>query len=550
MPQPLRLATLVPFGLLAALALSCARPAILEDEARSPVLLDELGQHRHPITTSSPRAQQYFDQGLALTYGFNHEAAVDSFEEAARLDPACAMCFWGTALALGPNINAPMGPEAGRRAHSAVQRALELVPGASATEGEYIRALAARYSAEPSEDRSSLDRAYAEAMRELHERHPNDNDAATLYAEALMDLMPWNYWENADEPRPETKTVLALLEGVLEREPEHLGANHYLIHAVEEYHPQRAEEAADRLAPLAEDAGHLVHMPSHIYWRVGRYQDALEINERAAAADEEFFAVCSPGAFYRAAYYPHNIHFLWAAAATEGRSQIALTSARKLAAKTAPAVAEFAFMQEFMAIPIFTLARFGKWDAILGEPQPDTVHVYLSAVWHYARGLARVRTGDLAAAEAELAELRAGAALPESEALILAGGTASARALLGIATAHLQGELAAASERHDEAVSALEDAVAQQDALVYMEPPPFYFPVRQALGAVLLEKGRVAEAATTYRRDLELYPSNGWSRFGLATSLRALGDPAADDAEAAFLSAWARADVELQASRF
>ncbi|MBW2243096.1 MAG: hypothetical protein JRH01_14015 [Deltaproteobacteria bacterium] len=540
----------MPLALLAALASNCARPASIEEAGKSPVLLDQLGQHRHPVTTSSPRAQQYFDQGLALTYGFNHEAAVDSFEEATRLDPACAMCFWGVALALGPNINAPMGPEAARRAHSAVGRAVELASGASATEQETIQALATRYSAEPPEDRSALDRAYADAMRELHERHPNDNDIATLYAEALMDLMPWNYWTSADEPRAETKTVLALLEGVLEREPEHLGANHYLIHAVEEYHPRRAEAAADRLAPLAEDAGHLVHMPSHIYWRVGRYNDALEINERAAAADEEFFAVCSPGAFYRAAYYPHNIHFLWAAAATEGRSQIALTAARKLAAKTAPNVSAFEFMQEFMAIPIFTLARFGKWDAILGEPRPDAGHVYLSGVWHYARGLARVRTGDLPAAQAELEELRTRAAQPESEALILAGGTASSRTLLGIAAAHLQGELAAASGHHGEAVSALEDAVAQQDALVYMEPPPFYFPVRQALGAVLLDDGQLTKAAATYRRDLELVPSNGWSRFGLATSLRALGDPAADDADAAFRSAWARADVELQASRF
>ncbi len=545
-----RRAAFVSILLAAALAQACAPSAPPEVADEGPVLLDELGAHRHPITTSSPKAQAYFDQGLALTYGFNHEAAVRSFQEAARLDPACAMCFWGVGLALGPNINAPMGPEAGRQAHAAARRALELAPGVSDVEQDYIRALATRYAEEPPEDRHALDRAYADAMRGVHERHPADTDAATLYAEALMDLMPWSYWVGADEPRDDTRLVLRLLEEVLAREPEHLGANHYLIHAVEEYHPHRAEAAADRLAPLAPDAGHLVHMPSHIYWRVGRYEDALEINQRAAEADEAFFAVCSPGAFYRAAYYPHNIHFLWAAAAAEGRSQIALSSARKLAAKTAPARAEFDFMQEFMAIPMLTLARFGRWDAILGEPRPGEEDVYMTGIWHYVRGLARVRTGDLDAAGAELALLRTRAAQPESESLILAGGTSSARALLEIGVDHLQGEIAVAAGRTDEAVAALESAIGRQDDLVYMEPPPWYFPTRQALGAVLLGAGRAAEAAAVYREDLEQFPANGWSRFGLAESLAAQGDPASDDAQAAFREAWARADVELTASRF
>jgi tetratricopeptide (TPR) repeat protein len=513
------------------------------------VLLDELGSHHHAITTSSPEAQRYFDQGLALTYGFNHEAAIDAFREASRLDPGCAMCAWGEALALGPNLNAPMGPEAARQAYAAVQRALRLSSGGSPAERDYIGALATRYGPELPDDRTPLDRAYVRAMREVPARNTEDTDAATLLAEALMDLMPWNYWTHDARPRPGTEEALGLLEWVLAREPEHLGANHFLIHAVEEFFPERAEAAADRLGTLANDAGHLVHMPSHIYWRLGRYEDALEINRRATAADEAFFATCRAGAFYRAAYYPHNIHFLWAAAAAEGRSQLALTTARKLAAKTASELGRFDFMSEFMVIPSLTLARFGRWDAILGEARPDTARPYLTGIWHYTRGLARLRTGGLDEAQRELASLRASAARPVSEALILVAGTSSARALLEIAASHLQGELLAEQGRMDEAVAMLERAVRLQDDLIYNEPPPWYFPTRQALGAVLLSAGRAARAEAVYREDLARLPKNGWSLLGLAQSLEAQDKPAAN-ARRSFEQAWARADVELPASRF
>ncbi|MAE96984.1 MAG: hypothetical protein CL910_20230 [Deltaproteobacteria bacterium] len=519
------------------------------ESASRPVLLDELGSHHHAITTSSPEAQRYFDQGLALTYGFNHEAAIDAFREASRLDPGCAMCAWGEALALGPNLNAPMGPEAARQAYAAVQRALRLSSGGSPAERDYIGALATRYGPELPDDRTPLDRAYVRAMREVPARNTEDTDAATLLAEALMDLMPWNYWTHDARPRPGTEEALGLLEWVLAREPEHLGANHFLIHAVEEFFPERAEAAADRLGTLANDAGHLVHMPSHIYWRLGRYEDALEINRRATAADEAFFATCRAGAFYRAAYYPHNIHFLWAAAAAEGRSQLALTTARKLAAKTASELGRFDFMSEFMVIPSLTLARFGRWDAILGEARPDTARPYLTGIWHYTRGLARLRTGGLDEAQRELASLRASAARPVSEALILVAGTSSARALLEIAASHLQGELLAEQGRMDEAVAMLERAVRLQDDLIYNEPPPWYFPTRQALGAVLLSAGRAARAEAVYREDLARLPKNGWSLLGLAQSLEAQDKPAAN-ARRSFEQAWARADVELPASRF
>ncbi len=551
-PETTRFAIIILVAL--AQALGCSRgpePAPPEAGEDAPRLIGKLGDTHFPITTSSPLAQRYFDQGLALTYGFNHDAAVRSFRAAARVDPDCAACAWGEALALGPNINAPMGPEAGRQAHAAVQRARGLEAGASAKERALIAALATRYAANPPDHRASLDRAYAEAMQGVQRDHPDDVDVATLTAEALMDLTPWDYWTAEGQPREHTGEVLRLLELALAARPEHVGANHYYIHATEEFFPEKGEAAADRLGALDLEAGHLVHMPSHIYWRVGRYDDALEINRRAAATDEAFFSWCRGGAFYRAAYYPHNVHFLWAAASVEGRSQLAVTTSRKLEAATSDLVDEFDFMEEFMSIPALTLARFGRWDAILGTPRPDPRHRYLNGVWHYTRGLALVRTGRLADARDELGSLRAASREGAAAKLMLAGGTASAQSLLSIAAAHLEGEHHAASGRLGPALASLERAVREQDRLVYMEPPPWYFPTRQALGAVLLDAGRAEEAEAVYRKDLEQYPANGWSLFGLARSLEAQGRSAdAQWAETGHRNAFARADVELSASRF
>jgi tetratricopeptide (TPR) repeat protein len=488
---------------------------------------------------------------LILIFGFNHEAAIRAFEEAARLDPTCAMCHWGIALALGPNINAPMGPEAAARAFLELEHARELGAGSSsAREKAYIAALAKRYAKQNPEDRSGLDRAYADAMRELHHAEPTDVDAATLFAEALMDLYPWAYWTPDAQPREFTQEIIDTLETVIEGAPEHVGANHYYIHAVEEFYPEKGEAAADRLGDLAPDAGHLVHMPSHIYWRVGRYQEAAEINQRATAADEAYFAWCRPGAFYRAAYYPHNIHFLWAAASAEGRSDLALMSARKLAAETRPSLDQVPFLQEFVAIPMLTLARFARWDALLAEARPDESKLYLTGIWHYSRGLAQIRTGDRASAIESLARLRLTRREEGSAMLMLAGGTASAAQLLEIAAAHLEGEIALTQDRSEAAIEALETAAALHDALPYMEPPPWYAPPRQILGALLLDAGRSSEAEAVYREDLRQYPKNGWSLLGLAQSLRAQGEDAkADWAQQGFETAWARADVELTRSR-
>ena len=519
--------------------------------ASAPRLFDGLGGQRHPITTSSELAQKYFDQGLALSFGFNHDAAIDSFREAARLDPDCAMCFWGIAFAWGPNINAPMGPEGARAAWEALQQAQHRAPQASAAESEYIDALGKRYSGAPDADRGALDRAFADAMRGLHERHPDDLDAATLYAESLMDLTPWNYYTEEGKPREHTIEVIRVLESVLERDPKHIGANHYLIHAFEEYEPARAEAAADRLAGLAPDAGHLVHMPTHIYWRVGRYDDAIAYNEQAAAADVAYFAWCRSSKTY-ATYYNHNLHFLWAAAAAQGRSDLALTTARRLAANVpVEEVAALPFLEDWWPTPLFTLARFGRWDALLAEPRPPDSLRYATAVWHYARGLAYTRLSRPDEAQAEYAELEMAANDAELAKLAFdpAGGTAQQRLRVGLH--HLRGELAAARGDLEAAAAALEEAVWVQDSMNYIEPPAWYFPVRQALGAVLLQDGRAAEAEAVYRKDLEQYPKNGWSLFGLAQALRAQDKgQEADWAETGFANAWAKADVKLAASRF
>jgi tetratricopeptide (TPR) repeat protein len=548
---------LASLSLGAALALGCggattpSAPQAAEPASKPPELLAGLGGHQRPITTTSPEAQRYFDQGLALIYGFNHDAAVRSFDHALTLDPACAMCAWGKATALGPNINLPLGPDVAPAAYAAAQQAKALSAGATPVEQELIAAVAARYTETYSADRAALDLQYANAMREVRKHHPEDVDVAVLTAEALMNLYPWSYWTRNASPKEHTLELLGLLEWAMEREPAHLGANHYYIHAVEEHFPEKAEKVADRLVALAPDAGHLVHMPGHIYYRVGRYQDAATVNVKAIASDEAYFARCRPGDFYRAAYYPHNIHFLWAAAATEGQSTEALSTARSLAARVEEFHAELPLVEEFLAIPVLTLVRFGKWDAVLGEPAPPTGRSYQGAIWHYARGVAYARTKRTAEADAELALVRAAVKDPGNEQLLLAGSTATAAALLAIGEAHLEGELAAAKGETDAAVAALERAVSLQAALTYMEPPPWYFPTRQALGAVLLEAGRAKQAEAVYRADLEEWPKNGWSLFGLSRAL--LAQQKTDEAgwvEEGYARAWARADVELSASRF
>jgi tetratricopeptide (TPR) repeat protein len=518
----------------------------------APPLFDDLGRYQRAITTTSPRAQAYFDQGLRLVYGFNHYEAQAAFREAARLDPACAMCAWGIALTYGSNYNSPSDAAREQGALAAVNQA-RVLAAVAATEREraLIAALASRHSVAPGADRAALDRAYADAMREVSRRFPDDLDAATLLADALMNLRPWSLWMVDGAPQPGTEEIVATLERVLAADPLHPGANHLYIHAVEASpDPRRGEAAADRLRSLMPGAGHMVHMPSHIYYRIGRYADAADVNVRAVAADRAYFARSQPSPIYRMMYYPHNLDFVWHAASLEGRGAECVRAAREFAAAVpAETVLEMPDMETAPAAPYFALVRFGRWSEMLAEPAPPARMLYVTGAWRYARGLALLPTGRRAEAASELAELQAVRRSVPAERTL--AGFFKMSDMLGLAALVLAGEIAARDGDPTAAVTHLAEAVRMQDEHWFTEPPPWYFPVRQALGAALLQAGRAAEAEAVYREDLRRNPENGWSLFGLAQSLRAQGKSAEAGAEEArFRRAWTRADVTLTASRF
>jgi tetratricopeptide (TPR) repeat protein len=540
-------------GLLLLLLAGCAATHHAETPSPPstppPPLFTNLGDHHHPVSCTAD-AQVYFDQGLRLVYGFNHDEAVRAFEEAARRDPSCAMAFWGVALALGPNINLPLDGERAAAAHQAMQHATALAPHATPAEQAYIGALATRYSDDPNADRAALDRGYADAMREVAHRHPDDTDAATLFAESLMDLRPWDLWSADGQPRPDTPEIVATLEGVLQKDPTHPGANHYYIHAVEASpHPERALPSAERLGGLMPGAGHIVHMPSHIYIRTGDYAAAADANQRAIAVDEQYIAAVQPGGVYPMMYYPHNIHFLSAAASMEGRSADAIGAARKLAAKIPPAmVREMPMVEYFMPWPYFMLARFGRWQELLAEPAPAADLPYVTAMWHYARGLAFAATDHIPDAEREERDLRdLQQQIPPDRAL---GDNQRAGQQLRLASLVLGGEIAARQGHCERALPKLEEAVAVQDGLPYMEPPPWYYPVRETLGAVLLQCGRPAAAADVFRDDLRQHPNNGWALYGLARAQRAQRDPGAAKTLTQYRVAWRNADIQLSSTGF
>ncbi len=423
---------------------------------------------------------------------------------------------------------------------------------ASEKEQAYIEALAARYSPAETPDRPALDRAYTEAMRALHKRYPGDLDAATLYAESLMDLRSWDYWSRDHRPYPETREVIQVLESVLARNPNHPGAIHLYIHTVEYARPSLAEAGAERLRTLAPGAGHLVHMPSHIFRRVGRYSDASRSNENAIAADEDYITQCRAQGVYPLAYYPHNIHFLWDSASMEGRSREALEAARKTAASIPEgAWREVPLLHQFVITPLLAYTRFGKWDLILNEPPPPQDSLFWTAIWHYARGLAFTATDKLDDAGRELDSLKRISAENSLKGYRVTFSRNGAQAILEIASEVLSGELAAKRGAYDDAIMRLHRAVLLEDNLIYNEPPDWHVPVRQALGAVLLTAGRPAEAEAVYWQDLALNRENGWALFGLMQSLRAQDKTEqAAMVEERFKKAWQRADVALTASRF
>ena len=495
--------------------------------------------HSFKVTTNSSEAQHFFDQGLFLTYAFNHAEAERAFKEAIRLDPDCAMAYWGAALSLGPNINRPMREEVNKEAFELSRKATELGKACSPKEQAMIEALATRYQEDPPADRSSLDMAYANEMRVVAHRYREDVDILTLFTESLMDTTPWDYWNNDGTPKLVTREIHATLEYVMEMDPTHPGANHYYIHSMEEYRPEMAEKSADHLTKSQYISGHLVHMPSHIYVRLGRYEDANTANKGGIALDEEYIEVCQAQGYYPALYYPHNVHFLWFGASMNGQRALAMDAARKTAEKGRSV--------RFQSIPLYSMLRFGMWEELLKEPRPENNHVYMGLLWHYARGMAYAKTGDLKQAKAELAVVTKRNKSKEMKKLD--GGFAPYTGLGEICRLLLAGEIAGTENDLEQKVSNLRQAVAIQDGFRYMEPPYYYIQIRQALGAALLEAGQPAEAEAVYRKELEKFPDNGWSLFGLYQSLEAQGKAAAaEEALQQFRKAWQLADVDITAS--
>jgi tetratricopeptide (TPR) repeat protein len=512
--------------------------------------LQNLGVHKFPVSTKVSRAQLFMNQGLNLAYGFNHAEAARAFSEAARLDPALAMAYWGHALVLGPNINSPMDPAAEPTARELIDKALSLKGKASARERAYIEALAKRYTGK-AEDRAAADRAYAEAMRGVVKQFPNDTDARTLFAEALMDLRPWNYWTRDGLPYEETKEVQAQLEAVFGLNKNHPGALHLWIHLWEPTDtPERAEAEADRLLPLMPGAGHIVHMPAHIFQRVGRYADVISSNLLAAKADEDYITQCKAQGMYPLGYYPHNLHFIWMGATASGQKKLAIESAYRVA-NSIPheSLGTIPILQGFVVVPYWAMVRFGQWDAILDDKGPHYQTAFTKGAWRYARAMALIAKDRLADAEVELGELKT---LLADESL--KGQTTfssnSGVSILRIAPEVIAGELAAKRKDWDRAILHLDRAVRFEDALLYQEPADWHLPVRQNLGAVLLEAGRADEAEAVFWEDLKKNPENGWSLFGLWQAQKAQGKK--DDAahtEARFHRAWKHADVQLSSSR-
>ncbi|MGH8481145.1 MAG: hypothetical protein ACRES8_01625 [Nevskiaceae bacterium] len=554
-----RLATvsLVALAFVAGFACTAAidKPGGPAEGPAAPVgatLLEGLGAYSMGAVSANATAQRWFDQGFNLTYGFNHDAAERSFLKATEADPLCAMCWWGAALVLGPHVNAAMDPANNGKAWTRVQHAASLAR--SSAEQAYVTALAARYAKDAPADRKPLDEAYAAALATLVKQRPDDLDAATLHAEALMDLAPWNYYDARGKPTGRTRDFVALLEGVLKRNPDHPGALHLYIHAVEASDkPDRGAVAADRLRELVPGSGHLVHMPAHIYTRVGRYHDAVVANQKAISADDLYLATCSPApGVYPLGYVPHNHHFLWWASSMEGASARALAAADETRKRASyPDLVKepgFEFLQDFWATPIKAQVQFGRWDALLAGPAPADDLPYALAIWQFGQGMARVRKGQLDEAQTHLAALAKAAADPKFDQQFVGPQHPLSRTLK-VSERVLAGELAAARKDYKAAIAALGQAVALEDANVYFEPPQWHQPARQSLGAVLLKAGKAAAAEKVYRADLVRNRANGWSLHGLSRSLKAQGkSTAAVDKE--FQAAWKHADITLAASTF
>jgi tetratricopeptide (TPR) repeat protein len=507
-------------------------------------LLEGLGNLHHRVSTANPEAQKYFDQGLRLVFAFNHDEAVRSFRKAAELDPKLAMAYWGQALALGPNINLPMDSDHERQAVLAVKKAKSLVKNASEPERAYIEALAVRYTDPPQTDRKALDNAYREAMKSVAERYPDDLDAATLYAESIMDLRPWQFWGADGRPAEDTEELTSVLESVLRRDPWHLGANHYYIHSVEASpHPERAYGSAERLKGLTPGAGHLVHMPSHIFIRTGDYDQAARINDNAAGVDSAYIEDNKIDGIYPLMYYNHNLHFSAVAHALAGRYGEAMRSARKVTEHSKPAVREMPMAEMFTPTTILVQTLFHRWDDLLASPDPGEGFPITRLAWHFARGLGFATRGDSDAMDRELAAFTAGVAAVPSDAIT---GLNAAGAVLDVPRNILEARIAEARGDTARAIELLQKAVASEDALNYDEPSDWYLHVRPSLGALLLRSGQAADAEKVFRDDLARRPRDGRSLFGLMTALEAQGRTYdAGLVRSSYEAAWRTADKAL-----
>lgn len=543
-----RLALCLTFLLLA--VSGCQQPnKTAPDSAKPTPLFEGMGHHAKWIQTSSPDAQAYFNQGLTWAFAFNHDEAIRSFQEATRRDPNCAMAYWGIALCNGPHINNPvMTPEQSKAAWEAAQKAVALSDKSGYPEQQLIKAVVTRYAAEAPADRKPLNEAYAAAMKEVYELDIHDADIGTLYAESLMDLQPWDLWEKDGSPKGRTTEILELLEHALTINPNHPGANHLYIHAVEASpHPERAIASADRLRDMIPMSGHLVHMPSHIDVRVGEWAKAADQNVQAAAADAKYRAISPRQGFYRV-YMAHNHQFLSFASMMEGRREVAMQAARKMINGIPKdyARSHSALVDPSMMIAMDVMMRFGQWDEILREPKPPTYLPITTAFRLFARGTAYAAKGDVKHARREQKAYREAAKkVPEDARMAIN----PAHKILDIADHMLEGEIAYSEGKIDEAVAALREAIKIEDSLLYMEPPEWLHPVRQPLGAILLAAGRTDEAEQVYREDLKYWPENGWSLYGLSRCMHAKNDAiAAKNVDARFARTWARSDTKIGSS--
>jgi tetratricopeptide (TPR) repeat protein len=520
--------------------LAVAAATVPAQSLRPPApLLTGLDGYHFPIESRDRRVQRYVDQGMLLVYGFNPEEAARSFEAALTIDPTCASCWWALAWALGPNINADMSAQATVRVDRAVREARRHAPGATPLHRSLIDALALRHPGDGAIDEA----AYAQRMRALARRHPRDADVAMLAAEALLNLHPYDWWAPGGAPQPWTPEIERLLERAMALQPRHPGAHHYWIHLQESSpHPRRALPSAEFLDDAIPGSGHLLHMPSHIYMRVGRYDDAIRANQRSIEADRRYLAQVDSQGAYRVGYVAHNHHFLWAAASMAGRQQLALDAAQAAwpaACGPSRLDAGTAIVQHYAVLPYFTLVRFGQWDTLLRDtPPPDSAQAYPLAIWHYARGTAHARTGQLDAAQRELDQLERLAADPSLTAVKIKNINPTTQ-LARIAVLTLRADLALARAEPQAAVAWLREATRIEDAFEYDEPHLWLAPTRHALGAALMAAGLADQAEQVYREDLQHYPGNGWSLTGLALALAHQGHvaqarQAAEQARAAF----------------